>query len=175
MTRPPQTTLRTTSPYHTLLLFPAPDMATPSVACIGIIGKHVPLTTRSESITIPQLTSAKDNPLHIALFPPHTSIPSAHLEFSFLLNASLDIFDALARDRNRVDQDLGMLQAIDERLSIWGWETGTGARFAVVVDAWGRSGNKGSRGVSDGDLRGVSCSTLCFCLGRGWDGGVKRG
>ena len=49
-----------------------------------------------------------------------------------------------------------MLQAVDERLSIWGWETGTGTRFAVVIDAWGKSGNKGARGLSDGDLRGVS-------------------
>ncbi|KAK4690354.1 hypothetical protein P7C71_g6417, partial [Lecanoromycetidae sp. Uapishka_2] len=96
-------------------------MTNPSLACIGIIGKH-------------------DNPLHIALFPPHLSSPSASLEFSFLLNASLDIFDARARDRNRVDQDFGMLQAVDERLSIWGWETGTGTRFAIIVDAWGRNG-----------------------------------
>lgn len=50
-----------------------------------------------------------------------------------------------------------MLQAVDERLSIWGWETGTGTRFAVVVDVWGKAGNKGARGISDGDLRGVSC------------------
>ena len=103
------------------------------------------------------------------MFPPHTSTPSAHLEFSFLLNASLDMFDARARDRNRVDQDLGMLQAIDERLSIWGWETGTGTRFAVVVDAWGKGGNKGSRGISDGDLRGVSCCPL-VTYGKGLSG-----
>ncbi len=45
---------------------------------------------------------------------------------------------------------------MDERLSIWGWETGTGTKFAVVVDAWGKSGNRGSRGIADGDLRGVS-------------------
>ncbi|KAL2050172.1 hypothetical protein ABVK25_009533 [Lepraria finkii] len=96
-------------------------MTAPSIACIGIIGKY-------------------DNPLHIALFPPYTTNPSAYLEFSFLLNASLDIFDARSRDRNRVDQDLGLLQAIDDRLSIWGWETGTGTRFAVVVDAWGQNG-----------------------------------
>ena len=55
-----------------------------------------------------------------------------------------------------------MLQAVDERLSIWGWETGTGTRFAVVVDAWGKGGNKGSKGVSDGDLRGVSCNPWSF-------------
>ena len=29
-----------------------------------------------------------------------------------------------------------------------------------MVDAWGKSGNKGSRGISDGDLRGVSCCPL---------------
>ncbi|KAL8711328.1 MAG: hypothetical protein Q9220_004225 [cf. Caloplaca sp. 1 TL-2023] len=33
-----------------------------------------------------------------------------------------------------------MLQAVDERLSIWGWETGTGTKFAVVVDMWGKDG-----------------------------------
>lgn len=55
-----------------------------------------------------------------------------------------------------------MLQAVDERLSIWGWETGTGTRFAVVVDAWGKDGNKGLRGVSDGDLRGVGRYDFVF-------------
>ncbi|KAL2042238.1 hypothetical protein N7G274_004726 [Stereocaulon virgatum] len=121
-------------------------MVHPSIACIGIIGKH-------------------DNPLHIALFPPYTTNPSAYLEFSFLLNASLDIFDARSRDRNRVDQDLGMLQAVDERLSIWGWETGTGTRFAIVIDAWGKTGEGGSqspvsgggsrKAVGDGDVKGA--------------------
>ncbi len=60
-----------------------------------------------------------------------------------------------------------MLQAVDERLSIWGWQTGTGTKFAVVVDAWGRGGRGGSglegsvgggrgRGVGDGDVKVVS-------------------
>ncbi|MCJ1465699.1 hypothetical protein MMC07_004318 [Pseudocyphellaria aurata] len=97
---------------------------TASIACIGIIGKH-------------------DNPLHISIFPPHTNTPGAYLEFSFLLNASLDIFDLRSRDHSRVDQDLGLLQIIDERLTIWGWETGTGARFAIVVDAWGGDTTEG--------------------------------
>jgi len=120
------------------------------------------LSTLRPLIKPPTNTHPQGNPLHIALFPPHLASPSASLEFSFLLNSSLDIFDAHARDHNRVDQDLGMLQAVDERLSIWGWETGTGARFAVVVDAWGRGGEVGTgerngrRGVlGDGDLRGV--------------------
>lgn len=63
-----------------------------------------------------------------------------------------------------------MLQAVDERLSIWGWETGTGTRFAVVVDAWGKAGNKGLRGIADGDLRGVSLLISFLCLGGEWDG-----
>ncbi|MCJ1380524.1 hypothetical protein MMC17_003632 [Xylographa soralifera] len=108
----------------------------PSIACIGIIGKH-------------------DNPLHISLFPPHDSTPGAYLEFSFLLNSSLDVFDLRRRDKNRVDQDLGLLHAIDERLSVWGWETGTGTRFAIVLDVWGREGIEGGRGVGEGELRGA--------------------
>ncbi|KAL8938315.1 MAG: hypothetical protein Q9211_003266 [Gyalolechia sp. 1 TL-2023] len=108
---------------------------TPSIACIGVIGKQ-------------------DNPLHIAIFPPYLSTQGAYLEFSFLLNASLDIFELRTRDRNRVDQDLGMLQAVDERLSIWGWETGTGTKFAIVVDMWGKEGRPSTGfGVKGEDVR----------------------
>ncbi|MCJ1310544.1 hypothetical protein MMC25_004208 [Agyrium rufum] len=107
----------------------------PSIACIGIIGRQ-------------------DNPLHIALLPPHSQQPGAYLEFSFLLNSSLDIFDLRARDRNRVDQDLGLLHAVDERLSVWGWQTGTGTRFAIVLDMWGRDGTEGtSLGIRDAELK----------------------
>ncbi|KAL9000781.1 MAG: hypothetical protein Q9188_005582 [Gyalolechia gomerana] len=110
---------------------------TPSIACIG------------------------DNPLHIALFPPHLSTQGAYLEFSFLLNASLDIFELRTRDRNRVDQDLGMLQAVDERLSIWGWETGTGTKFAIVVDMWGKEGRPSTAfGVKGEDVRPVRRSSF---------------
>ena len=63
-----------------------------------------------------------------------------------------------------------MLQAVDERLSIWGWQTGTGTRLAIVVDAWGRSGERGSgsetsgsrRAVADGDVKGVSNGATCL-------------
>lgn len=52
---------------------------------------------------------------------------------------------------------------VDERLSIWGWETGTGARFAIIVDAWGRTGEVGggkqNKGLGEGDVKGV-----CFFL-----------
>lgn len=51
-----------------------------------------------------------------------------------------------------------MLQAIDERLSIWGWLTGTGVKIAVVIDAWGRGGEGSGIGkaVGDADVRPVS-------------------
>lgn len=60
-----------------------------------------------------------------------------------------------------------MLQAVDERLSIWGWQTGTATKFAIVVDAWGRVGKTGNglessigggrgKGVADGDVKVVS-------------------
>lgn len=94
------------------------------------------------------------------------------MDFSFLLNASLDVFDARCRDKNKVDQDLGLLQAVDERLSIWGWQTGTGARFALIIDAWGKEGkptierkdtgdnkegkSSARRGVQSSDIKPVS-------------------
>lgn len=65
-----------------------------------------------------------------------------------------------------------MLQAIDERLSIWGWQTGTGVRFAVITNAWGKGdlwntdteGDEGkranSRGPVDADLRPVRCQKI---------------
>ena len=107
----------------------------------------------------------QDNPLHIALFPPHTNHPGAYLEFSFVLNASLDIFDLRAKDRNRVDQDLGLLNAVDERLSVWGWETGTGTRFAIVLDMWGREGVEGTGlGVREGELKPVGRYGYYMCM-----------
>jgi hypothetical protein len=105
------------------------------------------------------LSQWQDNPLHIALFPPHKNKPNAQLEFSFILNSSLDIFDLRARDKSRVDQDLGLLHAIDERLSVWGWETGTGTKFAIVLDMWGQEGVEGTGlGIREAELKPVTSS-----------------
>ena len=103
--------------------------------------------------------TTQDNPLHISVFPPHSDTPGAYLEFSFFLNSTLDIFDIRTRQKNTasVDQDLGLLQAIDERLSCWGWETGTGIRFCIVVDMYGKEGEERQPlGLRDGDLKPVS-------------------
>ncbi|KIX95328.1 uncharacterized protein Z520_08845 [Fonsecaea multimorphosa CBS 102226] len=93
--------------------------SSPSIACIGVIGKH-------------------DQPLHISLFPPHDTVANAELEFLFLLNSCLDVFDLRARTTKLLDSDLGLLQAIDDRLSCYGWLTNTGIKFIIVVDMMGR-------------------------------------
>lgn len=59
-----------------------------------------------------------------------------------------------------------MLQAIDERLSLWGWQTGTGTKFAIIVDTRGKGGDNGAaagesgagraKGIGDGDVKIVS-------------------
>lgn len=72
--------------------------------------------------------------MHISLFPPHQH---ELLELSHLLNSCLDIFDIRQNDQS-VDQDLGLLQAVDERLATYGWLTNTGIKFIVVVDMAGR-------------------------------------
>ena len=139
----------------------------PCIACIGIIGKHVLEPCARSRLSLTSTKVPQDQPLHIALFPPHASIAGSYLEFSFLLNASLDVFDLRARDKGRVDQDLGLLHAIDERLSVWGWETGTGVRFAIVLDVWGREGRaEGVVGIGEGDLKGVGTlsSTRRRCI-----------
>ena len=107
--------------------------STPAIACIGVIGKHAsaPLTNTTHVL---QLIHSQDNPLHISLFPPHSD---ADLEMSFLLTSCLDIFDIRSRAKT-FDQDLGLLQAVDERLATYGWLTNTGIKFIIVVDMMGR-------------------------------------
>lgn len=78
----------------------------------------------------------QDNPLHISVFPPHESSES-RLEMSFLLHTCLDILD-LRRSTKLVEQDLGLLQAVDERIATYGYLTNTGIKFIVVVDMTGR-------------------------------------
>lgn len=60
------------------------------------------------------------------------------LEFSFALSSCLDIFDARMLHRT-VEQDFGLLQAIDERLAIYGRLTNTGIKLVIVVDSDGRA------------------------------------
>jgi Sedlin, N-terminal conserved region len=77
---------------------------------------------------------AQDNPLHISLFPPHEK---ELLDMSFLLNSCLDIFEIRQKSKT-IEQDLGLLQAVDERLATYGWLTNTGIKFTIVIDMAGR-------------------------------------
>ncbi|KAF2117547.1 Sedlin [Lophiotrema nucula] len=108
----------------------------PSIACIGVIGKH-------------------NNPLHISLFPAEERAP---LEFQFLLSSCLDIFEARLPHKT-ADQDFGLLQAVDERLAMYGWLTNTGVKLVIVVDMEGRlaterdSKTSTAVGLRDADLK----------------------
>lgn len=99
----------------------------------------------------------QNNPLHISLFPAEERAP---LEYQFLLSSCLDIFEARLPHKT-VDQDFGLLQAVDERLAMYGWLTNTGVKFVVVVDMEGRAANpldvKSSVavGLRDADLKPV--------------------
>ncbi|RAH41465.1 uncharacterized protein BO95DRAFT_422555 [Aspergillus brunneoviolaceus CBS 621.78] len=86
----------------------------PKIACIGVIGKA-------------------DNPIHIALFPPYRN---SAIEFSFLVNSCLDIVE-IKRRQTSIDQDLGLLHAVDESLAAYGWLTTTGVKLLVIVDLVG--------------------------------------
>ena len=109
--------------------------ATPAIAAIGIIGKHV-RSSGPPNCPMPVLTFPQDNPLHTSVFPPHDSADSRQ-ELSWLLYTCLDIFD-MRKAAKLVDHDLGLLQAVDERLAAYGYLTNTGIKFIVVVDMAGR-------------------------------------
>lgn len=84
------------------------------------------------------------------------------MEFSFLLNSCLDVFE-IRQKQTAVDQDLGLLHAVDERLAAYGWLTTTGVKLLIVVDLIGQAvspnneGRKASsaNGVKESDLRPV--------------------
>ncbi|KAJ5907979.1 hypothetical protein N7495_000661 [Penicillium taxi] len=129
-------------------------MAGPRIACIGVIGKAVCSSWRTGA-KMYTYHAKQDNPLHISLFPPHTD---ATIEFSFLLNSCLDIFE-IHRKQTSIDQDLGLLQAVDERLAAYGWLTTTGVKLLIIVDVFGL-GNTPSKltsfaanGLRDADLK----------------------
>ncbi|KAA8644867.1 uncharacterized protein ATNIH1004_009076 [Aspergillus tanneri] len=83
----------------------------------------------------PKIACISDNPLHTSLFPPYQN---SSIEFSFLLNSCLDVFE-IRQKQTSVDQDLGLLHAIDERLAAYGWLTTTGVKLLVIVDLMGQA------------------------------------
>ena len=102
---------------------------------------------------------------------------------TFLLNTSLDVFHLRQNSKTSIDQDLGLLQAIDERLAMYGWLTNTGVKFVIMIDMAGRSvseeaaetDRRGSKkgtgpilGLRDSDLKPVCC-TQDRCWGIGFE------
>ena len=118
---------------------------------------------------VPYLICYKNNPLHISLFPAEGDKEGRNkLEFSFMLSTSLDIFEARMPSKT-VGQDFGLLQAIDERLAMYGWLTNTGVKFVIVIDMEGRlsslqdSKNPAVLGLKNSDLTPVRC-VLAFSV-----------
>lgn len=106
------------------------------------------------------LTRLQDNPLHISLFPPYSD---STIEFSFLLNSCLDIFDIRCKQTS-IDQDLGLLHAIDERLAAYGWLTTTGVKLLIIVDLFGQEEASAGKqaGAAINGLRDSDVKPVCF-------------
>ena len=106
------------------------------------------------------LTQLQDNPLHISLFPPYSD---STIEFSFLLNSCLDIFDIRCKQTS-IDQDLGLLHAIDERLAAYGWLTTTGVKLLIIVDLFGQEEASAGKqaGAAINGLRDSDVKPVCF-------------
>lgn len=73
------------------------------------------------------------------------------------------------------EQDFGLLQAIDERLAMYGWLTNTGVKFVVVIDMEGRPATlnetkiNSAVGIRDADLKPVSSFILQVSLNKSVD------
>ncbi|OJJ94653.1 hypothetical protein ASPACDRAFT_55690 [Aspergillus aculeatus ATCC 16872] len=114
----------------------------PKIACIGVIGKA-------------------DNPIHIALFPPYRN---SAIEFSFLVNSCLDIVE-IRRRQTSIDQDLGLLHAVDESLAAYGWLTTTGVKLLVIVDLVGETLSPEGLGASSRTiLKLPNLRPVCYAL-----------
>lgn len=88
------------------------------------------------------------------------------------MNSCLDIFE-IRRKQTSIDQDLGLLHAIDERLAAYGWLTTTGVKLLIIVDLFGPEvANTGKfagaavSGLRDSDLKPVCWEVHSFQLNR---------
>jgi len=121
----------------------------PSIACIGIIGRH-------------------NNPLHIYVASASNEASTEErgsrdqrddLKYSFMLNSCLDIFEARMPSKG-VGHDFGLLHALDERLAMYGWLTNTGVKLVIVVDMEGAPA-EGMKITAGQGLRGSDLTPVC--------------
>lgn len=86
-----------------------------------------------------------------------------------MLSTCLDIFEARLPTKT-VQQDFGLLQAVDERLAMYGYLTNTGVKFVVVVDMEGRASslqdnkNPAVLGLKNSDITPVLTITLSLLV-----------
>lgn len=100
--------------------------------------------------------------MHTSLFPP---FQGSTIEFSFLLNSCLDIFE-IRQKQTSVDQDLGLLHAVDERLAVYGWLTTTGVKILVVIDFLGHSvsaNSEDSKSYTGANMKDSDLKPVGFC------------
>jgi hypothetical protein len=78
------------------------------------------------------------------------------------LNSCLDIFE-IRRKQTSIDQDLGLLHAIDERLAAYGWLTTTGVKLLIIVDHFGPdvAGTGKPTGAAVSGLRDADLKPVC--------------
>ena len=109
------------------------------------------------------LTWSQNNPLHISLFSATGGDGEQvrdRLEYSFMLNSCLDIFEARMPSKT-VGHDFGLLHALDDRTAMYGWLTNTGVKLVIVVDMEGRpavgaeAGKTAILGLRNSDLTPV--------------------
>lgn len=75
------------------------------------------------------------------------------------MNSCLDIFEARQKQTS-IDQDLGLLHAVDERLAAYGWLTNTGIKFIVVMDLVGQPMPIGTKEPKSSAVAGLRDSEL---------------
>jgi hypothetical protein len=143
-------TLKEANSLTTWRVLPSPALA--------LLESMLVFLCAGQSVLPESSSSAQNNPLHISLFPAEERAP---LEYQLLLSTSLDIFEARLPHKT-ADQDFGLLQAVDERLAMYGWLTNTGVKFVIVVDMEGKttttqdSKTTSAIGLRDADMKPVS-------------------
>lgn len=85
-------------------------------------------------------------------------------EFSLILSSTVDVFELRARHSAAsgvgLSGDAGLLQAIDDRLAAYGFESNTGVRFVCVVDMRGRRAADGGSGATAAPPMGLRDADL---------------
>ena len=97
---------------------------------------------------------AQNSPLHLSTY----SNSRDPLSYHFLAHTTLDIFAARMPSKTNGDSDFGLLCAVDDQLSLYGWLTNTGVKIVVGVETPVgaiEGGVDGGMGIREGELKAV--------------------